>query len=161
METVLRVALIYLAIVVGLRVLGKREFGQLSPLELVSLLLIPEIVSQAIVREDFSLTNAMIGLATLFSLVFMTSLLAVRSKRFQDAIESSPTVLAYKGRLIQDHLLQERVTPGEIFAEMRRVGLEQLSQVKWAMLETDGKISIVPAEPSDTQPADEKAGMTG
>jgi uncharacterized membrane protein YcaP (DUF421 family) len=57
METVIRVTIFYLIILIGLRVMGKREFSQLTPLELVTLLLIPEIVSQSILREDFSLTN--------------------------------------------------------------------------------------------------------
>ena len=144
METVIRVAIIYLIIVIGLRVLGKREFSQLSPLELVSLMLIPEIVSQALVGEDFSITNAMIGLMTLFILVFLTSLLMQRFEKVEAAIADTPSVLVRHGKFIEDTLNKERVTPDEVFAEMHISGLERLEQVKWAILESDGKISIVP-----------------
>lgn len=150
METVVRVVIIYLMILFGLRVLGKREFGQLSPLELVTLLLIPELVAQALVREDFSMTNAIIALTTLFSLVFVTSVLGSRFRRFQGVIEGSPSVLAYHGKLVQENLMEERVSPEEIYTELRKAGLEDLSQVRWAILETDGKISIVPASEQST-----------
>ena len=74
----LRVALIYVFILLGMRVVGKREFAQLSPSELVSLLMIPELVSQALSHEDYSLTNALIGVCTLLLLVFVTSVLVQR-----------------------------------------------------------------------------------
>ena len=82
MEAVLRVVVIYLVIVIGLRLLGKREFGQLSPLELVTLLLIPEVVSNAIQGQHYSITHAVVGVSTLFVLVFLTSLFGARSPRF-------------------------------------------------------------------------------
>jgi uncharacterized membrane protein YcaP (DUF421 family) len=146
METVIRVAIVYVFVLVGLRLLGKREFSQLSPMELVTLLLIPEIVSQSLVREDFSIVNGLVGVSTLLVLVFLTSLLAQQSRGFQKAIESSPTVLVHEGRIFADNLNRERVTPDEIFAQLRRAGLERLEQVKWAILESDGKLSIVPME---------------
>jgi uncharacterized membrane protein YcaP (DUF421 family) len=89
METVIRIALIYLVILVGLRLLGKRELSQLTPLELVTLMLIPEIVSQSMIGEVFSITNSVIGLTTIFSLVFLTSLLKHKSRRVERIIESA------------------------------------------------------------------------
>lgn len=147
MSTVLRVSVIYVFILIALRILGKREFGQLSPLELVSLLMIPELVSQALVDDDFSVTNALVGVTTLLSLVFVTSLLMQRFRKAEDIITGTPTVLVSRGRMIEEAMNKMRVTPGEIFAEMRKSGIERLAQVKWAVLEADGKISIVPEEP--------------
>jgi uncharacterized membrane protein YcaP (DUF421 family) len=155
METVIRVAVIYALIVLGLRVLGKREFGQLSPIELVTLLLIPEIVSNALQREDQSVTNGIIGLATLFTLVFATSLLTSRFGVFNRLLDGTPTVLVHRGELIAKNLQRERISPDELASELRKSGLEHVSQVKWAILETDGKISIVPAR------AENEAGHTG
>jgi uncharacterized membrane protein YcaP (DUF421 family) len=143
METVLRVAIIYITILVGLRVVGKREFSQLAPIELVALLMIPELVSQSLVRDDFSITNALIAISTLFSLIFLSSILQFKSKWVDKALEGAPTVLVQHGQYVVQNLSKERVTPGEIFNEMRKSGLDQLKQVKWAVLETDGKISIV------------------
>lgn len=144
METVIRVAVIYAFILFGLRILGKRDFGKLGPLELVSLLLIPEIVQQGLVREDYSLTNALIGVATLLCLVFLTSTVTHRCKRVETLLQGEPTLLAADGRMLTDNMNRERVTPGELFAEMRKAGIERLDQVRWAVLESDGKISIVP-----------------
>lgn len=146
METVIRIGLVYLFILVGLRVLGKREFAQLSPMELVTLLLIPEIVSQAMVTEDFSLTNGFIGIATLFVLVFLNSLLTHVSRTAETIVQSSPTVLIHHGRLLTRNLDEERVSADELQSQVRMAGLERLEQVKWAILESEGKISIVPEE---------------
>jgi uncharacterized membrane protein YcaP (DUF421 family) len=144
METVLRIAFFYLFILGGLRVLGKREFSEFSPFELVTLLLIPELASQALLREDFSATNAVVALSTLFALVFLTSLAVHKSRRAGDVIGGSPTVLVHEGRFVRENLNRERITPEEVYGEMRMVGLERVEQVRWAILEGDGRISFVP-----------------
>jgi Predicted membrane protein len=149
MEIVLRVAVIYLFVMFGLRVIGKREFAQLTTLELVTIMLIPEIVSQALTREDASVAGALIGVSTLFCLVFFTSVLMQKSKKVEDVISDKPALLVAHGKFLEDSMNQERVTPGEVFNEMHRAGLERLEQVKWAVLESDGKISIIPEEAAD------------
>jgi uncharacterized membrane protein YcaP (DUF421 family) len=146
MDMVIRVVILYLAILIGLRVMGKREFAQMTPLELVSLLIVPEIVSEAIARSDHSVTGAVIGVATLFTLVFATSFLTHYIPSFERVVSSSPTVLVGHGSFLEDNMNKERVTPEEILVEMHKSGLYELKQVKWAVLETDGKISIVPEE---------------
>jgi uncharacterized membrane protein YcaP (DUF421 family) len=147
METVLRIALIYVVILAGLRIVGKREFAQLSPLELVSLLMIPEIVSQSLVREDYSIVNALIGLTTLLCLVYLTSVLQQRFKKVSDWISGEAAVLVHHGKFQERAMNESRVSPEEIYSELRMAGLETLDQAKWVILEPDGKISIVPEEP--------------
>lgn len=144
METVIRVGLIYLFLMAALRVMGKREFSQLAPFELVTLLLIPELVAQGLVREDFSVTNSLIGVSTLLSLVFLTSMAAYLSRGIGKVIEGEPSVLLHHGFLVPENMALERISPGELLAEMHKSGLETTDQVKWAILETDGKITIVP-----------------
>lgn len=145
MQTVPTVAAVYLFVLVGLRVLGKRELGQLSPIELVTLLMIPEIVSQSLTAGDSSLGNALVGVATLLVLVFATSLLSHRFQSFESAISGDPTVLVHAGKLREEALNSTRVSPDEVFSEMHKAGLVTLDQVQWAILETDGTIAIVPA----------------
>jgi uncharacterized membrane protein YcaP (DUF421 family) len=152
MEIIVRITIIYLFVLAGMRVLGKRELSQLSPLELISLMLIPEIVSESINMEDASLVYGLAGVATLLLLVFLTSLLIQHSLRAGEIIGGSPVVLAHNGRVIEDALNKERVTPEELYSEMRLVGIESLSQVKWAILETDGKISFIRADGGDHEP---------
>ena len=148
MDTVLRVAVIYLFVLVGLRILGKREFGQLSPLELVSLLMIPEIVSQALTGNDYSLTTGLTALSTLLVLVFFTSLLVQRFERVERVIAGEPTVLVHDGEFVAEAMNRMRVTSDEVFTEMHKAGLQRLQDVKWAMLEPDGGIAILARDPS-------------
>lgn len=143
METVLRVVLIYIVILAGLRVLGKREFGQLSPVELITLLLIPDLVSQSVVRADYSLTNGLIAIATLLSLVFVTSVFSHRFRRLERLVGGEPTLLVTDGRMLTANMDRERISAEELYCEIHQAGLERLSQVRWAILETNGRISIV------------------
>lgn len=156
METVLRVAIIYVVLLVGMRLMGKREFGQLAPMELIALLFIPELLQEALLGTS-SMTNAFIALATLFCLVFGNSLLSHVSKRFERVSEGQPAVLAHHGQLVESNLDRERISPSELYSEIRKSGLESLDQVRWAVLESDGKISVVPLEPRTVKPKAEKA----
>lgn len=161
MEIVIRIAIIYLFILAGLRVLGKREFGQLSPHELVTLLIIPEIVSQALTDQDNSITGALIGTATLMGLVFITSLLTHRFERLEEIVRGQPLVLVQDGRLLEIPLNRSRVSADEVLAEMRKSGYDQLEQIKWAVLEADGKISFVPFESAPGSGAESEEMKTG
>lgn len=156
METVLRVGFIYVFLLAVLRVMGKRELSQLTPLELVMLLLIPEIVAQGVVREDFSMTNAVIAVTTLTSLVFLTSVLSYRFKWFGGLLEGKPSLLVERGRLVTDEMARERVPPEEVASEMRRAGVERLEDVRWAVLEPGGKIAIIREESGKDGPPPEE-----
>jgi uncharacterized membrane protein YcaP (DUF421 family) len=145
MDTVIRVALIYLFLMAALRLMGKREFGELTPFELVTLLLIPEMVSKALTGEDYSFTAAAIGVSTLLTLVLATSVLAYRFPRVGRVLEGEPAVLARNGVLVEEAMNRERIAPEEIRIELHKYGLEELSQVKWALLEVDGSITMIPA----------------
>lgn len=143
METVLRVVIIYAVILAGLRVLGKREFGELTPLELITLILIPDLVSQGVVRSDYSLTNSIIAITTLFSLVFVISLVCHRFGKLERWVGGEPTLLVAHGRLLARNLNRERISPEELFSQIHKSGCEHLSRVRWAVLEADGRISII------------------
>ncbi len=144
MDIVIRIVVIYLFVVFGLRVLGRREFSDMSPLDMVTLLLIPEIAAQAMPGgEDFSLINGLTGVATLLLLVFISSQIVYLSPKLEKSVEGRPVVLVESGRYIYANLDKERVTPSEILTEVRHNGLEELEDVKWAILETDGSISVI------------------
>lgn len=152
METVIRVAVIYLALMIGFRVLGKRELSQLSSFELVTLMLIPEIVSNSLNRDDHSVTEGLLGAFTLFGLVFLTSAFSHFVKPAQKVIEGQPTLLLKDGKFQEDVMNRERVSESEILAEAHRVGLEEIAQIRWAVLEADGTISIIPKRGAWVQP---------
>ena len=150
METVLRIFIVYIFVMLGLKMLGKREFGELAPFDLVVLLLIPDILSQSMVRNDFSITNSLVGVSTLLCLVFFTSIISYRFKPVSKAITGVPKVLVRHGSIVQHNLDRERVPPDEILDAMHQVGLYRLDQVMWAILETNGKVSIIPWQPGTT-----------
>lgn len=156
METVLRVAFIYVFILAVLRVMGKRELSELAPMELVMLILIPELVAQGVVREDFSMTNAVVAVTTLTSLVFVTSALVHKFKRFGEIVEGKPALLVEKGKPVDATMDRERIPAEEIAAEMRKAGIERLEDVKWAVLEAGGRISFVRYERGDDRPSDDE-----
>ena len=153
METVIRVSIIFMFVLGVMRILGKRDVGQLTPFELVMLMLIPDIAQMGMTREDQSITNAIIGLSTLFSLSFLTSVLAYFSKRADKAIQGSPVVLFHNGKFLEAAMHKERVTPSELISSMHRSGYENLEQVKWAILEPDGDITFIPKKSNYHAPA--------
>src|SRR5215203_5214821 len=110
METVLRVAIVYIFVLAAFRVLGKRELSQMSPPEFVALLLVSEILQQSLIQEDYSLTNGIVGVATLLSLVFITSLVVFRSEKAAKVVEDTPSVLVQKGKFVEENLNKERIT---------------------------------------------------
>ena len=117
----------------------------MSPFELVTLLFIPQLFSSALTRQDCSMTNAEIGVTTLGVLVFITSALRYRFRALSRIVQARPTVLVCRGGLIEEHLNRERIAPEDVFSAMHKVGLEQLGQVEWAILEGHGKIALIPA----------------
>lgn len=158
MESVLRVTYVYILLMVVLRAMGKRELGRLSPFELVLLMLIPELFSQALVREDFSMTNATIAFLTLVALVFGSSVLAHRFKRLETLLTGQPTVLAADGKFVEPALNAELVQPAEVYSELRKAGHADLSEAKWVILESDGKLSIVPMSQGEQNPPQQDEG---
>lgn len=149
MQTVLRIAFIYVFLMLALRAMGKRELSKMSAFELVMLLLIPELFSQAAVGEDYSMSNAVIATSTLLTLVLLTSVVSHLSSRAHNVISGTPTVLVRSGRYIEENMNRERIAPDELLAEMHKAGYERLEQIRWAILEDDGKISLIPVEGED------------
>lgn len=148
METVLRVLIVYVFVMVGLRLVGKRTFGQLSPADLVILLLIPEFLQQGVAREDFSMINGLVAVSTLLLLGFLTELLGYRFQRAGDVVNGSPVTVVSQGFMRTDHMDRERLAPEEILDAMHRAGLERMEQVKWAVLYPDGTVAVVPWDPA-------------
>src|SRR5687768_384813 len=122
-ESIWRVTFVYAFLLLAFRLSGKREVGQMSPFELVTLLLIPEIFSSALNRSDDSLTLASVGVGTLCLLVFFTGLLTFRSSKAEAVLEGEPAILVRDGQFIERNLRRERVTPEEAYSEMHLAGV--------------------------------------
>jgi uncharacterized membrane protein YcaP (DUF421 family) len=145
MDPVFRVALVYLFLMALFRLAGRRTLADLAPFDLVLLLIISELVQQAIVADDPSLTNAVILCSTLVLLDIGLSLWKQRSPRVDRLIDGVPVLLVQHGEPIPDALRAMRIDESDILASARlRHGLERIAQIRFAVLEKNGGISIVP-----------------
>ncbi len=142
----IRTAVIYLLLAISLKIMGKRQIGELEVGELVSTLLISEIVSIPIDTPDIPLLNAIIPLLFILALEIITSYVKNKSKRLKRAIEGSASFIIYNGKLRQKELVQNRISINEILTEMRIQGIGEISDVKYCILESSGKLSFFEKE---------------
>jgi uncharacterized membrane protein YcaP (DUF421 family) len=155
LEKILRAAAVYLFLLLAFRFSDKRQVGQLTPFDLVVLLTISNVVQNAMIGNDYSITGGIIGALSILALNWLVVELTFRYKRARRLLEPSPTLLVHNGRVLHDSLARERVTLEELRAALRRNGLIEPSQARFAVLEEDGKISVVPLtnRPGDAPPA--------
>jgi uncharacterized membrane protein YcaP (DUF421 family) len=139
-----RTALVYLGLLIGLRLMGKRELGQMTVFDLVVVLLIANAVQNAMTGPDFSVQGGLLAAGVLLVGNYAISLLPLHGTKWGRLLGGTPTVLVQNGRFIYPHLKRERVDRDDIEMVIREHGLESVAAVKLAVLETDGSISIVP-----------------
>jgi uncharacterized membrane protein YcaP (DUF421 family) len=140
----IRSALVFVAVFAGLRLMGKRELGQMTVFDLVVILLIANAVQNAMVGPDFSVQGGILAAVVLLAVDRGVTFLRLRSERWGRLLEGTPTVLIEDGEFIPAHLRKEGLERDDVEMIMREHGLESVSEVKLAVLETDGAISIVP-----------------
>lgn len=141
-EKVIRSILVYAFLLVALRLGGKRELGQMNGFDLVVLLLLSNTVQNAIIGNDNSVLGGFVGAATLLAVNYMIVRLAYRYPRVSRLVEGKPTLLVSNGHLILEHLSAEVITESELRANLRRQGFEELAEVKAAILETNGSLTV-------------------
>ncbi len=143
-EKILRSVVVYLFLLVAFRLTGKRQAGQLTPFDLVVLLIISNVVQNAVIGPDNSLTGGLIGAAVILALNYAVVELTFRSKRARRLLELQPTLLIHNGRILHENLKAERVTLDDLLAALRRSGTADASRIRFAVLEENGGISVVP-----------------
>lgn len=156
-EIVLRTSVVYLFLVAIMRISGKREVGNLSILELVVVLIISDAVQNSMVGENTTLWGGMVAAATLISLDYVLKRLSLRSRRFRRAVEGEPRLLVRDGKLLTRALAEEKVEPDEVRAAIRAQGIARVEDVRLAVLETDGTISVIPMTSAPTASGPEAA----
>lgn len=139
-----RTLAVYLVILAGLRLSGKREMGQMTVFDLVVLLLLANSVQNAMVGPDTSLLGGILAAAVLLAANALIARLRLRSPRFRRWVEGTPTLLVLHGQVLAQHMRREEVDEESLLAALREHGLADLSQVDMAVLEIDGSISVVP-----------------
>ena len=143
LQIVLRTGVIYLLVLIGVRLSGKREVGQMTPFDLTLLLLLSNSVQNAMTGPDTSLLGGVIAAATLLILNYVVADLAGANRRLRKLIEGEPTLLIHDGKTIESHMAKERVSMDELHRALREHGINSCDQVALAVLEVDGSISCL------------------
>lgn len=148
LEKLIRTILVYAFLIIGLRLAGKRELGQLNTFDLVVLLLLSNTVQNAIIGPDNSAIGGIIGGAMLLAVNWFTVRFLYHHDRLDRVIEGTSVILIDKGQIIRRNLDRNAITEDELVAACRRQGIENLADVQTAILETSGAISIFTRHPT-------------
>jgi uncharacterized membrane protein YcaP (DUF421 family) len=152
LEIVIRTAIVYFVILVGIRLTGKREVGQMTPFDLALLLLISNAVQNAMTGPDTSVTGGIVAAATLLLLNAGITQIVWRNRKARKLIEGTPTLLIRHGKILQENLGKEKITADSLTQAMREHGIATIADVSIAVLEIDGSISVLKND--EVPPAD-------
>jgi uncharacterized membrane protein YcaP (DUF421 family) len=143
MDIVIRAAVIFLVVFFVTRVVGKRELGSLEPFDVILLVVTGDLVQQGITQSDYSVTGAALAIGTIALMTVLLSYVGFRVRALRPLLEGEPVVLVENGRPIEGNLRRERIAIEELAGEARQSGIATLEDVRWAVLETNGKISFI------------------
>ncbi|MGL3822372.1 DUF421 domain-containing protein [Sphingopyxis sp. R3-92] len=146
MDIVLRASVMFAMLYLLIRLLGKRELGQMTPFELVLLVVMGDLIQQGVTHNDFSLTGAMLAICTFAFWALVLSWTVYLFPRAKDLLDGAARVIVRDGEIVTSALRRDRLTRDEILSEMRLAGIGRLSSVAWAILEPQGKISFIKKE---------------
>jgi uncharacterized membrane protein YcaP (DUF421 family) len=147
-EKILRSLIVYLFLLGMFRLLGKRQVGQMTAFDLIVLLILSNVLQNAMIGPDNSVTGGLIGATAILAANWLVGQLAFSSRRFERAIEGVPTLLVHDGRVIEANLRRETISHEELLSSLRSQGFFDLAEVRAAVLEPSGKVSVLRAEAS-------------
>lgn len=143
LDIVIRSATVYLFLVLAIRFFGRKELTQLSTTDLVFIILISNSVQNAMVGPDSSLQGGLLAALVLFGVNFLLKWLMFRSPKFKELLESKPVILIHNGKLDIQHIHKLEITMDELEEAIREHGLSDYKEVKLAIMEVDGNISVI------------------
>jgi uncharacterized membrane protein YcaP (DUF421 family) len=143
MDIVIRAAVAFLFILLLTRIVGRRELNTLEPFDLILLVTIGDLVQQGVTQNDFSVTGLTLAVGTIAVMTVVFSYLPWRFQVLRPVLEGEPVILIEDGNVIEKNLRRHRLTQEEIAAEARQQQIDSLDQIRWAVLETSGKISFI------------------
>jgi uncharacterized membrane protein YcaP (DUF421 family) len=144
MDIVIRAVVMFLFIWLVTRAVGRRELSTFQPFDLILLIVIGDLIQQAVTQNDFSVTGGMLAVGTFAAMTVLFSWLAFRYPRVQPVLEGDPVILVERGKTIDRNLRMNRITLEELAAQARLSQIAHISDVDWAVLETGGNISFIP-----------------
>jgi uncharacterized membrane protein YcaP (DUF421 family) len=143
LQIVVRTGIIYLLVLIGVRLSGKREVGQMTPFDLTLLLLLSNSVQNAMTGPDTSLMGGAVAAGTLLILNYLVADVSGANRRFRRLIQGEPSLLVHDGKIIEAHMAREHVSMDELHRALREHGIHSCDQVALAVLEVDGSISCL------------------
>jgi uncharacterized membrane protein YcaP (DUF421 family) len=143
MDIVIRAAVAFLIILLLTRIVGRRELNTLEPFDLILLVTIGDLVQQGVTQNDFSVTGLTLAVGTIAVLTVFFSYLPWRFQVLRPVLEGQPVILVEDGNVIEKNLRRHRLTKEELAAEARSQQIDSLDKIRWAVLETSGKISFI------------------
>lgn len=146
MEIMVRATVIFFFVWGLMRVMGKRELSELTAFELVLLISIGDLIQQGITQEDMSITGAMLAVGTIAAWIMAFSFMSFRWRRSRPVLEGSPVLVVHLGEVLENALHVERVTVDELKDAAREQGVEDLSDVRYGILEANGRFSFITGE---------------
>ncbi len=159
MDIVARAAVMFVVLYLLLRIMGKRELGQLTPFELVVMIVLGDLIQQGVTHSDFSLTGAILAITTFGFLAIAMSWVTYLFPAAEKLLDGEPRVIVRGGKLLKENLRRDRITQSEVESEMRLAGIARLDEVAWAILEPQGKISFIKRDGSDINVDNETSGI--
>jgi uncharacterized membrane protein YcaP (DUF421 family) len=147
-EVVLRVLVVYAGLFILIRLTGKKELGQLAPMDFLAMLMVSETISPALTGGDHSVTTGLVAAASLMAITFGMDRLTYRFKGAARLLHGDAQVIIRDGKVVEQVQEREKLSMPELQAAVRREGLEGIDDVKLAFVETNGRISVIPKESS-------------
>jgi len=142
-EMVIRAIIVYAALILLIRLTGKRQIGQLSPFDLILLLILSDAVQNSMNGGDESLIGGLITAITLITLNYLMGLAALKNPRLEHMIEGRPQVLVREGKLFKEVMAEARLSDLELETALRQHECASIEEVQWAILENNGTISVL------------------
>jgi uncharacterized membrane protein YcaP (DUF421 family) len=142
-EKIARSVAVYVFLLGAFRLVGKRQLGQMTPFDLVVLLIISNVVQNALIGNDNSLGGGLLGATTILAVNALVAWLTYRFKPVRHAVEHRPTILVCHGRILWKNLRSERLSRSEFHAALRREGLVTTRGLRYVLLEQDGHLSVI------------------
>jgi uncharacterized membrane protein YcaP (DUF421 family) len=142
-EKIVRSVVVYVFLLAAFRLAGKRQLGQMTPFDLIVLLIISNVLQNGLIGNDNSLGGGLVGATTILVVNALVAWLTFRFKAIRWAVEHPPTILVRHGRILGDNLASERISRSELHAALRREGVVTVRGVRYVLLEQDGHFSVI------------------
>jgi uncharacterized membrane protein YcaP (DUF421 family) len=145
-DVVIRATFAFLFVLFLTRIVGRRELSSLEPFDLIMLVMLGDLVQQGVTQNDFSVTGLVLAGGTIALLTVAVSYASFRFRVLRPALEGYPVILVQDGKPIDRNMSRNRITHDELAAAARMQQVDSIDDIRWAVLETSGQISIIPKQ---------------